>query len=790
MKFKLNALLLISLVLMFAVGAFAGKSPSENRKARKRPAVMQVATDEKSHDVGQLHLTVSNWGFFGSQRGEDDPSLCIIYQEGDNAGECRPSAEYPGGSGIEYLFQGALWIGAVVSGDTLVSVGEDGWFTNVNEFFPGYNQETDTIMYKTILSGDSTAISEQDFIATMTDTVKNPDFVPAEHRPIGVRVEQRSVSWSYNYAKNFIIIDYWIENIRTDGAAIRDAYVGIYIDGDVGHINKPEYAQDDITGFLEFITDDITGATSYVNTAWLADNDGDPTSDGRFDEFSPTGALGVAVLRVGDTRLEELDYSFNWWVSNTNEDLDWGPYLRDYTAWGWDGTPETDKMKYQVMSNREFDYNQTEIINHASYPDYATPPTSPFNLPELMRGGYDTRFLFSFGPFTIESGQTIPVAIAIMVAEDFHIDPRNVGMPPGSTSIPSGWDPSKFQFDEVGKSTEWVRTVYGFEPPDPPKYQGPVPPPRPPFFVETSDNSVEILWKPDTCVNFYDEITELYDFEGFRIYVGEANIERYYTPIAEYDKVDFIDYTIWGQETNSRVECIEARTSGGVLHDQVQNWSLCLDTILVDVDTITSDTTWSYPRRDPYGTNSGLPKDSVLVGGVWHYRHILTNQRAGDDIYIAMTAYDFGQPTRDLLSLESSKTSNNLWVVPRGAAESSDEVYVVPNPYRLDANYAGRDGLDWETPVGRVWTEYSRKIRFANLPPRCIVRIYTLDGDLVKEIEHTDPSVGETKEIMVGAEDWDLINRNDQAIASGIYIFNVENFDTGKYQLGKFVIIK
>ncbi|MCK5834018.1 hypothetical protein KAH81_10170 [bacterium] len=791
MKLKLNAFLAIGLALVLAVGVLARGAPNKNT-SHKRPAIRQIATDEKSHDIGQLHFTVSNWGFFGSQRGEDDLTQCIIYEEGEHSGECRPSAEYPGGSGVEYLFQGALWLGAVVGGDTLVSVGEDGWFHDVNELFPGYDQATDTIIEKSILTGDPTAISEQDFIAIMTDTTRNPDFVPTEHRPIGVRVEQRSVSWSYNYAKNFIILDYWFTNIREDSASIRDVYLGIYIDGDVGHINTPEYAQDDITGFLEYVVDDITGQTSWVNTAWLADNDGDPTTDGRFDEYSCTGALGVALLRVGNTPLRELSYSFNWWVSNTTEDLDWGPYLRDYSTWGWDGTPETDKMKYQVMSNREFDYNQTEIINHSSYPEYATPPTEPFDLPELMRGGYDTRFLFSFGPFTIEYGQTIPVAIAVMVAQDFHIDPRNIGMSPNGGSIPSTWDATKFQFEEVGRSTEWVRTVYGMNPPGDtiPDYQGPVPPPRPPFDLNTENNRVEILWNPDTCINFFDEITSLYDFEGFRIYVGEANIESYYTPVVEFDKVDFIDYNIWGRETDNRIECIEARMSAGVLHDEIIDWNLCLDSTLVDVDSITSDTTWDIFHREAYGTNSGLPKDSVLVGGEYYYRYILTNQRAGDDLYIAVTAYDYGQPSRFLSSLESSKTTNYLWIVPRGITEESDEVYVVPNPYRIDDNYAGRDGLDWETPVGRVWTEYSRKIRFANLPSDCIIRIYTLDGDLVKEIEHLDPVIGITKGKMVGAEDWDLINKNDQAISSGIYMFSVENLETGDYQLGKFVIIK
>ncbi|RLD59221.1 MAG: hypothetical protein DRJ01_11615, partial [Bacteroidetes bacterium] len=50
----------------------------------------------KNHSVGNIWLRVSNFGFFGS--GDNQPLW--------------PSLEYPGGSGIDYLYQGALWFGA------------------------------------------------------------------------------------------------------------------------------------------------------------------------------------------------------------------------------------------------------------------------------------------------------------------------------------------------------------------------------------------------------------------------------------------------------------------------------------------------------------------------------------------------------------------------------------------------------------------------------------------------------------------------------------------------------
>jgi len=773
MRTKIIIPLATLLIMLICVGAVAKELPTNQSGPRQRPMIMVPATDEKTHDVGQLYFTVSNWGFFGSQRGDDDPRYCIIYEKGPNAGRCRPSAEYPGGSGLEYLFQGALWVGAVVAGDTLVSIGEDGWFTDVNELLPGYDIAKDTIMQNSIYLDSINAISEQDFIGTMTDTVKNPDIVDATHRSIGVEVKQRSVSWSYSYARNFVIIDYWLRNIREEQDTIRDVYIGIYIDGDVGHVNTPNYAQDDVTGFIEAYWDPLKNDSIYVNTAWLADNDGDPNDGGRFDEYSPTGALGVAVLKVSEIPLTELNYSFNWWVSNTNEPIDWGPSKR-YPPMTWDGTPETDKMKYEVMSNREFDYNQTDILLYEDDPIWNPPPDS---LAEAMRCGYDTRFLFSFGPFDLPPNDTIRVGLAVMVAENFHQDPN----------VSGDCEPEDYNYIGVGKTTEWVRDVYGA--PNglgEPDYQGPVPPPKPYFEIETYDNQIDIFWKFQEQFDFIDPITLLQDFEGFRIYTSEANIDQYYTPIIEFDKIDYIDFNS-GDTFQYQVRSDEFPAPEEIPDFPWIDTSYILDSVAV---------TESLFNRSKFGTNSGMAPNLVSRYGEDWYKYTLYNQRAGSDLYIAMTAYDFGQPTRDLESLESSKTTNYIWVVPKGSSETSNEVYVIPNPYRVDENYAGAEGLDWETPIGQVWTEYSRKIRFANLPAKCIIRIYTVDADLVDELGHSDTGKMDSgdkdadKKDIVGAEDWDLINKNDQAISSGIYMFSVEDLENGDYQLGKFVIIK
>jgi hypothetical protein len=95
-------------------------------------------------------------------------------------------------------------------------------------------------------------------------------------------------------------------------------------------------------------------------------------------------------------------------------------------------------------------------------------------------------------------------------------------------------------------------------------------------------------------------------------------------------------------------------------------------------------------------------------------------------------------------------------------------IRVVPDPYY------GRAGTGWETGQGE------RVIQFQNLPDECLVRIYTLNGDLVRTLDH-EATAG-------GTASWDLLSDGQRLVASGIYIYHVES----KYgnRLGRFAIIE
>jgi hypothetical protein len=138
---------------------------------------------------------------------------------------------------------------------------------------------------------------------------------------------------------------------------------------------------------------------------------------------------------------------------------------------------------------------------------------------------------------------------------------------------------------------------------------------------------------------------------------------------------------------------------------------------------------------------------------------------------------------------ESPKTE---WVYtdnPFSASDKLNEVMVVPNPYRVDADYTFENG-GWE---GRStdWDEAKRKIKFIHLPRKCTIRVFTLTGEQIADIEYDaqqryDAKLSDTPD--AGELDFELLSEARRALASGVYIFTVES-EFGR-QIGKFALIR
>ena len=103
-----------------------------------------------------------------------------------------------------------------------------------------------------------------------------------------------------------------------------------------------------------------------------------------------------------------------------------------------------------------------------------------------------------------------------------------------------------------------------------------------------------------------------------------------------------------------------------------------------------------------------------------------------------------------------------------------DDIKVVPNPYLANAL--------WEPKNPYSSGRGPRSIHFTHLPNKCTIRIFTVNGELVKEIEHES-------NLSDGAAEWNLLTKDNLSASYGVYIYHVDAPGVGS-KAGKFAIIK
>ncbi len=94
------------------------------------------------------------------------------------------------------------------------------------------------------------------------------------------------------------------------------------------------------------------------------------------------------------------------------------------------------------------------------------------------------------------------------------------------------------------------------------------------------------------------------------------------------------------------------------------------------------------------------------------------------------------------------------------------QVHTVPDPYYVTNEFEQ--------------TTDTKIIKFVNLPQEAIIRIYSASGVLVRVIEHQSNTFG-------GEATWNVRNRNNQVVASGVYFFHIESGEARK--VGRFTVV-
>ncbi len=367
------------------------------------------------HKAGMLWINMTNTGLLGNPKNLDDPCT----------GKTAVSGEFPGGSGISYLFSGGLmlggyldsaainiggtdatlfqgplvttayegWTGAAGSGDMPMECWPAAFESDPDGTFLGNMTETSNVpgnincLFENVY--DPAAMAEEQFNINFTDKLvqRTPytgmdDYDKRDHIPLGIEVSQKSYAWSFDYAKKFIITDYTIYNRNAVNKDIYDFFIGLYMDCDVGITSGIwNYCHsDDICGFIEKWDDYIDPATGEVktvelNAAWVADNDGRGytgsewyTAGGEPGAGTPLdGGTGVAMVKVLRTPNPDMQFSYNVYIANSDdESMDWGPRWQTglHSEWEYD------------LSVKQKGYDDTNYDSLTVSSNYGTDPLS------------------------------------------------------------------------------------------------------------------------------------------------------------------------------------------------------------------------------------------------------------------------------------------------------------------------------------------------------------------------------------------------------------------------------
>lgn len=446
-------------------------------------------------------------------------------------------------------------------------------------------------------------------------------------------------------------------------------------------------------------------------------------------EFDATGDVGFTDSYIG---IQYLGSSPN--LDSVN-----------FVSWQFQNTddpnlfaPQNDIERYSKM-NGWFDKGQSVRFGNC---ESCVKPNS-------IRAPSNRSVLISAGPFRqIQPGDSVNIVFALTAAKKYGQEHPKLDTEEQKTNLyaNASWALRAYRGEDANGNgvLDEGEDNNGSGKLD--RYILPSPPQAPKYKVIPKSKQIDIYWS-DNAEASVDPITNEKDFEGYRIYKTNAGFDLTETQdlneslnlVAEFDSVNNdIGYNLGF----SQVKLNEPKT---------------------------------FPN-DPIEYNYKFTIDGVLNG--WQYA-------------VAVTGYDRGDPENNITSLETSKIFNISNVVPGTEAQNNKdaEIGVYPNPYYGEAYWDGS-------------SERLRKIYFYNLPERCEITVYTLAGDVVKTLNHTGQNAGSNirwfdsysiteKQVFAGGEHaWDLITDNDQAIASGLYLYTVEDLNSDDIKRGKFLILK
>lgn len=266
-----------------------------------------------------------------------------------------------------------------------------------------------------------------------------------------------------------------------------------------------------------------------------------------------------------------------------------------------------------------------------------------------------------------------------------------------------------------------------------------------------------IAWASSALAQYCPEVVlfrvgDKSGFIGWRMPENEDNL----APSPQHPEGDFGGYRIWMREVWKGDEFTLLREYRYNQHVPGAN------------------NNWDFPRNwfeeAPICTLwSEVYPDSCLVEPIRGVR------RDSTDIFQNAFPYEFSvtaflDSDPNAINYDCREANRTGVVYPRlGARSKLSGVKCIPNPYRASA--------DWEYGG-------QRRVVFVGLPAKATIRIYTTSLDHVVTLEHP-----QTKDTGTDQCSWNLKNEDNEDVAPGVYLYQVDAGSLGSIE-SKMMIIK
>ncbi|MBN2379711.1 hypothetical protein JXM67_07915 [candidate division WOR-3 bacterium] len=468
----------------------------------------------------------------------------------------------------------------------------------------------------------------------------------------GIRIEQRTYCWNYNYNKDFVYFNYKIQNMND--FTLDSVYISLFMDNDVGtggNVAGDDGCWDDLIGFDEGLNMGYTYDAGGSESGWV----------------TPAGYIGCVLLETPeDNRGVEIGLTgFETWQNGFDIDND-----------------GTDSLKYSYMASREFvtweNPNDVRMLLNCGPVDSLMPYLETgdqleityaiilaYSLDELREKAIAAKIQFENGYF----GYSPPPNPALTVI-------------PGDSTVYLNWnsDPENYTDPMSGQNTFEGYRVYR-------SLSG---------ISETwelmADYDLAGSYNPDTVIvgHFVGPTKSTIEYLGYHSGVDLDKIGygyNIYTISFDSTIVDSgIGYTVYdlaelkvlNYNENALDEggfCILTGLDGGVkpLTDPPYIYNSG-DIILIDgVQCMIKD-------GDPAQAEPGdilepvhgeefviMTYPAEALGGQEGIRHFYIDENVhnGQIYYYSVTSYSRPQPTEGVESLEGGKSGKTYWAVPR-----------------------------------------------------------------------------------------------------------------------------